>query len=183
MTTVIFASPRQTGFTAHVTNAFLSVANDGVETVDIYSVAPSPCVACGECQKTYKCPRTDLDSVFNKIKNSDRLIFASPVYNYSFPSPMKAFLDRLQPFYEKGIINPSKTKRAFLITTCAQSGKYSFDIVRRQSAMAFSLLGFDFFGEIMIPFTDKNGLPDNYEAETKKKAEIFFKSDFLEENP
>lgn len=184
MTTVIFASPRKNGFTAQVTNKFLSSAsnNTEIEFVDIYSVAPAPCTACGECKKAYKCRMHDLDSVLKKIEKSDRLIFASPIYNYSFPSPMKAFLDRLQPFYEKGINPPRKNKKAFLITTCAQSGKYSFDIVRRQSSMAFSLLGFDFSGEIMIPFTDKSGLPDNFASEPIKKAEIFFKSDFLEEN-
>jgi len=182
MTTVIFASPRKNGFTAQLTDAFLSRAGGEINTVYIYSAAPLPCTACGECKQTYKCVINDLDEILRLVDKSDRLIIASPVYNYSVPAPLKAFFDRLQPFYEKGAVLPKVNKHAFLILTCGQSGKYSFDIIRRQCAMAFSLLGFNFDDELTVPFTDKNGLPAEFCTEAAQKAEKFFKSVFLEEN-
>ena len=115
-----------------------------------------------------------MDSALNDIANSDFLIVASPVYNYSVPAPMKAFLDRLQPLYERGNTEISEKKRAFLIVTCAQSGKYSFDIVRKQMSLAFKELGFSFAGELNVPFTDKNGIGENELKKAEKLSQKFF---------
>ena len=160
MTTVLFCSPRKNGYTAEVLSRFVKNRDD-INLIDIYALSPAPCTACGKCGTDYKCINTDMDSALNDIANSDFLIVASPVYNYSVPAPMKAFLDRLQPLYERGNAEISEKKRAFLIVTCAQSGKYSFDIVRKKMSLAFRELGFLFSGELNIPFTDKNGVGEN----------------------
>lgn len=167
MTTVLFCSPRKNGYTAEVLSRFIKNRDD-INLIDIYALSPAPCTACGKCRTDYKCVNSDMDSALNDIEKSDFLIVATPVYNYSVPAPMKAFLDRLQPLYEKGNAEINEKKRAFLIVTCAQSGKFSFDIVRKQMSLAFKELGFSFSGELNVPFTDKNGVgkSDLQKAET-----------------
>ncbi len=166
MTTVLFCSPRKNGYTAELLSRFVTNRHD-INLIDIYTLSPAPCTACAKCRTSYRCIINDMDSALGDIANSDFLIVASPVYNYSVPAPMKAFLDRLQPLYERGNTKTDEKKRAFLITTCAQSGKYSFDIVRKQMSLAFKELGFSFSGGLNVPFTDKKGVTDS----DLKKAE------------
>lgn len=35
-----------------------------------------------------------------KLEDADAVIVATPVYNLSFPAPMKALFDRFQRYYE-----------------------------------------------------------------------------------
>ncbi len=160
MTTVLFCSPRKNGCTAEVLSRFIKNRDD-INLIDIYALSPAPCTACEKCRTDYRCVNFDMDSALNDIENSEFLIVATPVYNYSVPAPMKAFLDRLQPLYERGNKKINEQKRAFLIVTCAQSGKYSFDIIRKQMSLAFKELGFSFSGELNVAFTDKNGVGEN----------------------
>ena len=171
MTTVLFCSPRKNGYTAEVLSQFVKNRDD-INLIDIYALSPAPCTACEKCRTDYKCVNSDMDSVLNDIENSDFLIVATPVYNYSVPAPMKAFLDRLQPLYERSSTKINEHKRAFLIVTCAQSGKYSFDIIRKQMSLAFKELGFSFSGELNVGFTDKNDAGD---SDLKKAETLSYK--------
>jgi multimeric flavodoxin WrbA len=73
-----------------------------------------PCKACDYCLKHQgECIIKDdaMTEIYEKLKNCDLLIIASPVYFSAFPSKIKALIDRTQMLYnlkDRSIIKPKK---------------------------------------------------------------------------
>ncbi|WP_339387926.1 NAD(P)H-dependent oxidoreductase [Vibrio caribbeanicus] len=67
----------------------------------------------------------DFYRIFEKILESDNLIFASPTYWYSVTAPMKAFFDRMTELTDKAELKPKARalayKRAFILTTSGRN--------------------------------------------------------------
>ena len=58
------------------------------------------CIGCLACQKTQKCVlKDDMAPIVEEVKNSDTLVFVSPIYYYEMSGQMKTLLDRLNPLY------------------------------------------------------------------------------------
>lgn len=172
MTTVLFASPRENGVTDAVTRVFL----DGRDAVffDLYALSPAPCTACNFCEGEARCAKRDLDGVFDAIRRSDRLVIASPVYNYSFPAPMKAFFDRLQVFYHHPAA-PDPGRRCALLLCAGRTGVYASDLMRRQTRVAAEELGFCLTDVFLKPGTDaESGLTPSEEAALRELSAGFF---------
>lgn len=130
MTVVIFASPRRHGFTGELLDSFLGeYAADGIEFFDAYELAAKPCTGCGVCARTGECVYRDLDRLFDKIRECDNIVFATPVYNFSVPAPLKAILDRFQVFYN----NPLKDRerKLSLVITSGRSGEQSIPMTQK----------------------------------------------------
>lgn len=57
------------------------------------------CTGCNECQESGELMacviKDDFTSIVEKMKSADLVIFASPLYVYSFPAQLKKFLDRM----------------------------------------------------------------------------------------
>ena len=119
----------------------------------------------------------DADAIIADISDADYIIFASPVYNYSFPAPMKAFLDRLQPLFMQE--KTASDRKGFLLASCGKSGKFSIDVMEKQSRMAFSELGAKFCGSFFFTDTDKRTTLQNDEiCKVKALANEFFNTAF-----
>ena len=58
------------------------------------------CTGCKACAKEEGCGYPDLDALDKSLRACDLLVVASPVYNFSFPAPVKAWLDRTQRYFE-----------------------------------------------------------------------------------
>ena len=171
--TVLTGSPRGAGLTNAMTRIFL----DGREAAvfDLYEVSPLPCTACCACEADARCAKRDLDGVFDAIGRSDRLVIASPVYNYSFPAPMKAFFDRLQVFYNHPV-PPDPARTCALLLSAGCSGKYAFDIMTRQTRVAAGELGFTPTEAFFKPHTDReSGLSPTEEAALRDISDRFFR--------
>lgn len=171
--TVLFASSNENGKTKQLLDAFLTECNHGIHIYNMHNENIQPCIGCGMCDKTHKCFMNDTEKILSDIFSSDYIIFASPVYNYSFPAPMKAFLDRLQPYFEAG--SSGVNRKGFLLASCGKSGKFSVDVLERQSKIAFSELSADFCGSYFFTDTDKRDTlqPDEI-SKVKELAERFF---------
>lgn len=171
---LINASPNKNGKTAYLTDIFMAQCPFEVTVYNMYDENPAPCIGCDFCIKEKKCFINDsTEKIVNSITESDFIIFASPVYNYSFPSPMKAFLDRLQPLFFNG--KSGTTRKGFLLATCGKSGKFSIDVLEKQSKMAFSELNAEFCGSFFFTDTDKkNTLQSDEICKVHKLASVFF---------
>ncbi len=67
-----------------------------VELIDLYKLQIEYCTGCGACYATGECPQIDdFEELFDRILNSDGIVFGAPNYINSVPAPMKAFFDRL----------------------------------------------------------------------------------------
>lgn len=122
-TVVLFGAPRTSGATGTLCDLFLSTCGGDVTVIDCFARGVAPCDDCGGCKKETRCVKRDMDDLYDAIEQATRLVFVTPVYNRSFPAPMKALVDRLQCYWSRrfvhGIKPPVATpKTAVLLTVC-----------------------------------------------------------------
>ncbi len=174
---VLFASANKNGHTKQLLDCFLSEYNGELHIYNMYEKNILPCIGCGSCDDKLECYMHDIDELVADIFSSDYIIFASPVYNYTFPAPMKAFLDRLQPFFCKE--KSASHRKGFLLASCGKSGKFSIDVMSKQSKIAFSELSSEFSGVYFFTDTDKiSTLQENEICKVKELANDFFRTAF-----
>ena len=101
---VLNGSPkRDKSDTMHITRAFLDGMNDAapqdVRIVDVIDRHIEYCRGCFACMHNGgKCVQNDdMKELLDELLRSDVILFSFPLYCYSAPAPMKAFLDRMIP--------------------------------------------------------------------------------------
>ena len=173
---ILNASPRRDGNTEKLMELFLSECNCERIVYNMYDENISPCIACDLCVSAGECFMTDNEHILKDLFACDYVIFATPVYCYSFPAPMKAFLDRLQPFYsDEKYKNPAFSRKGFVLATCGKSGKFSIDVIEKQSRIAFIELSASFDGIFLFNNTDfRENLTENEQNELRSLSEKFF---------
>jgi multimeric flavodoxin WrbA len=82
------------------------------------------CRGCLACQKTLKC-RIDDDAVeiAQMVKESDVLVFATPIYYYEMSGQMKTLLDRLNPLFPSDY----QFRDVYLLATAADAEESAMD--------------------------------------------------------
>ncbi len=75
------------------------------------------CIGCLACQKTQQCVLKD-DAVWiaEKVKNTDTLVFATPIYYYGMCGQMKTLLDRMNPLYPSDY----RFRKVYMLMTAAE---------------------------------------------------------------
>lgn len=95
---VLMSSPRKNGNTDRLANAFIKgVEENGYSTEKIYVNYQNikPCLGCNVCQKTNQCvQKDDMQEIYEKMLEAKVIVFASPVYFYTFNASMKLLIDR-----------------------------------------------------------------------------------------
>ncbi len=94
----ISGSPRKDGNTVTMlTEALAGAKQEGVE-VELYSVAGKniqPCDGCWGCRGTGKCHiNDDMQILYDRMIESDGIIYGTPIYFYGMTAQMKAVMDR-----------------------------------------------------------------------------------------
>lgn len=69
--------------------------------VRLYDTPVAPCIDCRACRVTGCCALHDMDALYDALEQADVLVFATPVYNGSFPAPLKALIDRCQVYWSR----------------------------------------------------------------------------------
>lgn len=158
---VIFGSPKKNGFTASLLNDFISEINDDyeIDVLNAYEKKISPCIDCGFCKSHDACIYNDLDQFDLLLKSADLIIIATPIYNLSFPAPLKAVFDRMQRYFEarftRNIKKPiEKHKDAVLIITSGSNSDEGFKIINKQLKLIFSIINASVIKEIFLKNTD-----------------------------
>ena len=100
---VISTSPRKGGNSETLADAFIRGALESgniVEKISLYDKTVGFCKGCLACQKTHRCViRDDADTIAQKMRNADTIVFATPIYYYEMCGQMKTILDRANPLY------------------------------------------------------------------------------------
>lgn len=95
---VLMSSPRKHGNTDRLANAFIKgVEENGYSTEKIYVNYQNikPCLGCNVCQKINQCvQKDDMQEIYEKMLEAKVIVFASPVYFYTFNASMKLLIDR-----------------------------------------------------------------------------------------
>jgi multimeric flavodoxin WrbA len=94
----LLCSPRKQGNTSVLLEEALAGSKAEGADIEIFSVSGksiNPCDACGSCGKTGKCHiEDDVQILFDKMVESDGIIFATPIYFYGMTAQAKAIIDR-----------------------------------------------------------------------------------------
>ncbi len=165
---ILFGSPKTNGSTAKLTGAFMKGIrkSDDVEIVHLFSLQPTPCNACGYCKAANGCSKKDLEKFMAKLEDADAVIVATPVYNLSFPAPMKALFDRFQRYYEarfrRKIAQPiTKHKKALLLVTAGDDEDDGYNIIEKQVKLSFSVMNTELVGGVLAKDTDNGGVKED----------------------
>lgn len=139
---ILFGSPHQNGATARLVQAFLKAFPEETEwtMVEAYHQKIAPCLGCGFCEHKEGCVNSDFDQIDHLLRTCDYLVVASPVYNLSFPAPLKAIFDRTQRYFSARFVRGerppiAKHKKAAMLLTCGADSRDGADIIRKQLKM------------------------------------------------
>lgn len=119
---VLCGSPRKSGNTEIMANAFAETARENGHEVNVVyasSTRPNPCLACGYCRNNEgECiQQDDMQSVYPLLDEADLVVFASPVYYFNLSAQIKIMLDR---FYAKGGVGFHPTQAVLLLDSHSQ---------------------------------------------------------------
>ncbi len=100
---IVSSSPRKDGNSDMLAEEFAKGARDAghaVQKINVRDLDMKFCSGCLYCHSAKKCAiNDDMNALYQDVRNSDVLVFASPVYYYSVSGQLKTFLDRLNPLY------------------------------------------------------------------------------------
>lgn len=126
---VLSASARKGGNTDLLCDEFIRGAESAGHSAEKMYVAfmqVKGCIGCCACQDNGgRCvQKDDMAEIYEKIKTADVIVYASPMYFYSFNAQLKAVMDRT--FAIERVI---KDKTVYLITTGAAPEKEYMSLI------------------------------------------------------
>jgi len=152
------SSPRKNGNTDILLDCFLKgAASKGAETKKVFlrDYSIESCIGCEACRKDGNCTKfyDGMQLLYPEIEDCKGLILGSPTYNYNVTSDMKAFIDRLYPFYEFSEERPGpysskladQGRKALVFTVCEQVKTEEMGFTLEALAMPLEALGYDIF--------------------------------------
>lgn len=162
---ILFGSPHREGATAALLAACLEgVGPAQVRRFDAFDMAAAPCDDCRYCHTHPGCRRRDLDGFYTALEEADLLIFASPVYNRSFPAPMKGVLDRLQRYWAARFIRgerpPIPRPKQTILLTAGGSARRDGQLLARQLAPILTILHSSPAAAVHAAGTDRGGVDE-----------------------
>ena len=164
-TLVFFGSARPHGRTRELLEHFLSSLQGEVEIIDCYRQSITPCCACNRCVETGKCAVDDgMTPIYEKLEQSDHVLFAAPMYFHGVPGPMKTCIDRLQPYwaaFPRGECHLIRPKRgAMILTGGAPEFEGQFLPAETMLKAVLADVGASCDAVIKMSFTNKVSLPE-----------------------
>lgn len=104
---IVVGSPRTNGRCAALAEELFEACieecpDDQISLVPLSGVTVKPCTGCNACRETedHACViDDDMADIREVLDEADELTIVSPVYFASAPATLKAFLDRLQPYF------------------------------------------------------------------------------------
>jgi multimeric flavodoxin WrbA len=136
----ILGSPRKRGNTAAVLGAFeaLVAPEHEVERLNIMDYRVEGCRGCDVCQDRLDEPgclqKDDAVPLLKRILAADVVVYACPVYCWSFPAQLKALMDRHYCLvkWRNGEMASAlmSGKRAALLVTCGGDAADNADLIQ-----------------------------------------------------
>ncbi|MBO5857009.1 MAG: flavodoxin family protein [Clostridia bacterium] len=170
---IVDGTSRKDGFTKKLVD-FLknNVDLENIVTFETYKEKISFCDGCNFCEANERCKNRDLDVFFEEFETADLIVFATPVYNGMVSAPMKALIERFQPYYTYFYIQNKtqkieKRRKAIILASAGRDAETALDYIVTQYKYAFSVTNIEFIGSVLCNFTDTS--PNLSKAEEKIK--------------
>lgn len=145
---IINASPRVKGRSTDIVESLLGALGDAtIDQIDIGITPVSACTACDQCARDSVCPiKDEMGTHCRTLDEASTLIVVAPVYFAGPPSQLKAFFDRLQPYYwqykrdqEK---RPAEKRNAYLFVVREGGDPHGFEPLEVIARSALAVAGF-----------------------------------------
>ena len=162
----ILGSPRREGNTEILLDEALRGAGDHgglCEKVILRDLKITPCLEIYKCAEDGVCAIQDeMQGLFPKIIQAERLLLASPIFFYSVPALAKAMIDRCQSLWAKKYIlklpvSPIADRKGVFISVAATRGKKLFDGVRLTVQYFFDAIDVAYSDELFVRGADEKG--------------------------
>ena len=162
----ILGSPRREGNTEILLDEALRGASDHgglCEKVILRDLKITPCLEIYKCAEDGVCAIQDeMQGLFPKIIQAERLLLASPIFFYSVPALAKAMIDRCQSLWVKKYIlklpvSPIADRKGVFISVAATRGKKLFDGVRLTVRYFFDAIDVAYSDELFVRGADEKG--------------------------
>ncbi|MFA5145982.1 MAG: flavodoxin family protein [Candidatus Omnitrophota bacterium] len=151
----IGGSPRKGGNTDILLDKALEGAGSAgasVEKIVLNDLEFKPCQECGGCRKTGACViRDGMCAIYDKIKEADGLILASPVFFGSLSAQMKTMIDRFQCAWIKKYmlkIRDGKKRRGIFLSAGGYDKNDFFENARQIVKVFFKTIDTEYAGEL-----------------------------------
>ena len=136
--------------------------NNEVEFISLKNKDIKFCTGCLSCQKKGFCViKDDANEITEKMKNSDVIVWATPIYYYEMSGSMKTLIDRANSLYASNY----KFREVYLITTSTDGSKNVIDSVIHGVQGWISC----FDNVKLVKCLDGGGLSNPKEAENNEK--------------
>ena len=155
---VLNGSVRRGGNTELLAQSFAEGArkNNNVEIVSVADFKVNPCIGCNSCFKREgnACFQNDsMKEIYQKLKETDTLVLASPVYFYGISAQLKAVIDRLHT----PMRNSFPIKKLALILVGAATLPEMFDAIKVQYKLALNFFGLEDAGTVLVRGAKEKG--------------------------
>jgi multimeric flavodoxin WrbA len=169
----VIGSPRKNGNTHVLVSKILEgMHNEGISTEIIFlnDLLIKECDGCHVCWKNEKCvKKDDMSNLYEKIIESDVIVFGTPVYWYGPTALMKGFIDRFVYFNGPKNRKKIKDKLAVIAVPFEEENDETVAPVVSFFEKSLNFLGIKLIGKIIAPGVTKRG-------EVKKKKEYMDKA-------
>lgn len=161
----ILGSPRLKGNTALLLEEALKGARSkgaSVEKIVADKLDIQPCREYYGCEKDGDCViKDDMNDIYQKLLEADRVIIASPMFFYGLTSQVKALIDRCQALWVRKYVlkqvPPNSNRKGAFIAVGATKGKNLFDGSILTVKYFFEAIGVRYSDELLVRGVDKKG--------------------------
>jgi len=148
---ILVGSMRINGNTARLAQSFAKGAakNNNVEIVLVADYNVNPCIGCNSCfvREGNKCFQDDdMVKIYEKLRNADIVVIASPVYFYGISAQLKAIVDRLHT----PMRNTFHIKKLGLLLVGAVQLPNLFDPILMQHQMVLDFFELESIGTVLV---------------------------------
>jgi multimeric flavodoxin WrbA len=169
----IMGSPRRKSNTEILLDKALEgaeAAGAKVEKVLVSKLKISPCLEIYACRKDGNCAiKDDMQLLYEKLMETDHIIFASPIFFYGITSQAKAIIDRCQALWVRRHVlgigkEDNRLRRGLFISVGATKGKRLFDGAVLTVKYFFDAIGMKYSGDLLVRGIDKKGQIEEHPA-------------------
>lgn len=168
---VLTGSPRKGGNSDKLADAFIAGAQKAGHTTVKFTTADKNISGCRDCMTCYSKGTAcsfpdDFESLAPMVEQADVLVFATPLYWYSFPSQLKAAIDKFFSFLTgKRSLN---VKECVLLVCSGDTVESGFDGIIRSYHLIANQMNWNDSG--IITATGLFGKDDILSSESLQKA-------------
>ena len=176
---VLTGSPRKNGNSDRMADSFIKGALSVGHEVNKFETARKKiggCKACKACWSNGKpCIfQDDFDELSTLLEAADVIVFSTPIYWFSFPSQLKAAIDKMNSYLVTNCKRPLKIKESFLLVCGADEGMKIFDGIIATYKQIALYMKWEEKGVLAVPEVREKG--DIETTDAIAKAEMYGKS-------